>query len=330
MNDKLVDRALAAENREGVIPRYRDLPVAPGAPPGSSWGVFGADDQLGSLNFLTPERRVAASRLVRRGVTFNLDLPLHLPAKPFFGSRRRPIHTIDRWASGHVQDDHLDGFFTQYSSQWDGLRHIRHPEYGFYNFTSPEDAGAPDGRLGMENFSRVGIVGRGVLLDVQRHLASKGEALAPDRLRPISAALLDEIADAQHVPLQPGDIVMLRTGVAAWLLAHQDQLEDEVRAEYACPGLAQGEASLEWLWDHQVAAIVSDNLSVESWPFRREDKVLHYYAIAMLGIVFGELFNLEDIAADCAADGVYECFFVGKPLMLRGGVGSPSNALALK
>jgi kynurenine formamidase len=315
------------------IPAYHQLPVTPDAPPASAWGVFGRGDQLGSLNFLTPERRARAASLVKRGTVFNLDLPLHLSPRPFFGSRRRPRHTIARWAGGNVQDDSLDGFYPQYSSQWDGLRHVRHPQYGFYNWTSDAAAGAldADGRLGIEHFSKCGIVGRGVLLDVERYLAAQGETLAPDVLRPIPPSLLDEVAQAQGVSLQPGDIILLRTGVAAWLKREAEQGElDEVREGYAGPGLDQGEASLAWLWDHQVAAIAADNLAVEAFPFRRDDKVLHSWAIALLGMVFGELFDLDDLAADCAGDGVYQALFVAKPLMLRGGVGSPANALALK
>jgi kynurenine formamidase len=314
------------------VPSYEALPVDPDAPPGSAWGVFGRADQLGSLNFLIPERRAAAARLARRGVVFNLDLPLHLPDRPFFGSRRRPRHTISRWANGNVQDDFLDGFYPQYSSQWDGLRHVRHPQYGFYNWTPDDQANAPDGRLGIEHFANAGIVGRGVLLDVERYLRERGEHLAPDVLRPLPASLLDEVAQAQGVALQPGDIVLLRTGVATWLKAEAARggLSDEQRQDYGGPGLDQGEASLAWLWNHQVAAIAADNLAVEAFPFRREAKVLHSWAIALLGMVFGELFDFDALAADCAADGVYEAFFVAKPLMLQGGVGSPANALAMK
>jgi kynurenine formamidase len=315
-----------------VIPRYADLPISADAPPGSAWGVFGRDDELGTLNFLTPERRVNAARLAVRGAVFNLDLPLHVPARPFFGSRRRPHHVIERWANSSVQDDHLDGFFPQYSSQWDGLRHIRHPEYGFYNWTSHDDAYAVDGRLGIQNVAREGIVGRGVLLDVARYLAHQGTPLAPDERFEITPDLLDDVARAERVALNPGDIVMLRTGMAALLLAEAERGEfsDEPRGEFACPGLAQGEATLAWLWDHQVAACVADNLAVEAWPFNREQKLLHHWGIAMLGLVLGELFDLETLGADCADDGVYECLFVAKPLVLRGGVGSPANALAIK
>lgn len=312
------------------IPTYAQLPALPDAPSGSAWGVFGRDDQLGSLNFLTAERRAAAATLVKRGAYFNLDLPLHLPAQPFFGSRARPRHVVLSGRGG--QDDYLDGFYPQYSSQWDGLRHVRHPSHGFYNWTSDQDAKTEVGRLGMEHLARHGIVGRGVLLDVERHLAGRGDHLEPDRRRGLPATLLDEVAEAQGVELGSGDIVMLRTGVGAWLREEAERIElsETPRPEYAGPGLDQGDASLEWLWNHQVAACVSDNLAVEAFPFGSERKILHQWAIAMLGMIFGELFDLEDLATDCASDRVYECLFVAKPLYLRGGVGSPANALAMK
>jgi kynurenine formamidase len=179
----------------------------------------------------------------------------------------------------------------------------------------------------MHNFAQHGIVGRGVLLDVARHMPS----LRPDQLFAISPGLLDEIAASQGVTVRPGDILMVRTGLAAML--HREAslgLSDETRTGFACPGLDQGEEMLAWVWDHQIAAVCADNLAVEAWPPNREKKVLHAWGIALLGLVLGELFDLEALADDCATDRVYECLFVAKPLMLRGGVGSPANALAIK
>jgi kynurenine formamidase len=167
------------------------------------------------------------------------------------------------------------------------------------------------------------------LLDIERYLKDRGDTLAPDQRRALPPALFDEVAAAQGVALQPGDVVMFRTGVGAWL-RQETTLRDDVRPEYGGPGLDQGEASLAWMWDHQVAALVSDNVAVEAFPFNRDDRVLHAWGIALLGMVFGELFNLEELADDCASDGVYECMFVASPLTLHGGVGSPANALALK
>ncbi len=316
-----------------VLPRYADLPLVADAPSHSAWGVWGRDDQLGALNLLTSERRAAAARLVRNGTTFNLDLPLDVPARPFFANRARPTHRfVGQGTNG--RDDFLDGFALQYSSQWDGLRHVRNPVHGFYNWTADADVDAEEGRLGMEHFARHGIVGRGVLLDVARYLAARGDQLAPDVRRELPAGLLDDVVQAQGVELQTGDILLMRTGVGAMLRSEAEELagrfSDQPRSGYAGPGLEASEAMLAWLWDHHVAVIASDNVAIEAWPPTSRQDYLHTSAIPLLGIVFGELFDLESLAADCARDGVYEVLFVGKPLLLRGGVGSPANALALK
>ena len=90
------------------LPAYRDLPAVPGAPPGSSWGVFGAGDQVGTINLLTPERVLAAARLVRTGRVFSLNLDLEQPDPPLSG-RRALRHTIGRDAVS--TDDVYDDFF---------------------------------------------------------------------------------------------------------------------------------------------------------------------------------------------------------------------------
>src|SRR5579862_2064226 len=312
------------------IPKYSELPVHPEAPPHSAWGVFGRDDQLGTLNFQTPERRLAAARLVRRGLAISLDLPMHLPS-PALIAWREPYRRTQFALEQRGRDDYLDNFYLQCSSQWDGLRHMRNSEHGFYNWTPAEQVDAEVGRLGIENFSRHTITGRGVLLDVARFLLARGEDYRPDRLRELPCSLLDEVAVTQGVELQPGDVVMFRTGLGA-LVYEEERHPEQANRPMETAGLPAEDETLAWLWDHQVSAIVSDNVAVES---RRKEQTpglrrLHNEAIPLLGVVFGELFDLEALADDCAADGVYECLFVSKPLMIRGGVGSPANALAIK
>ncbi|MDE3074204.1 MAG: cyclase family protein [Chloroflexota bacterium] len=313
------------------VPKFAELPVVPDAPPRSAWGVFGRDDQLGTLNFLTPERRRAAAQLVRRGVVFNLDLPLNLPVKPLIEHRTLYKRTQFVLGQNAGRDDYLDGFYLQASSQWDGLRHVRHSEHGFYNWTSDDQVDGGDGPLGMQRYAECSISGRGVLLDVARHLRSRGDDFRPDSLRPIPCELLDQVAEAEQVALSPGDIVAMRTGLAAVLHQEAANPERAVRPMDTA-GLLADDATLAWLWDHQLAAVVSDNVAVEMRPWQRLPGVrrLHDEAIPLLGLFFGELFDLEALAEDCANDGLYEFLFVSKPLMLPGGVGSPANALAMK
>ena len=112
------------------LPSYDELPVAPGAPAGSSWGLWGPSDTFGCLNLLTPERVTAGLACAVRGAVFNLNLEMELPGPPLF-SRSAFEHVVHDFTVGH--DDELSGWNTQSSSQWDGFRHMRHPVYGHYN-----------------------------------------------------------------------------------------------------------------------------------------------------------------------------------------------------
>jgi hypothetical protein len=284
-----------------AIPRFVDLPLAPDAPPHSSWGVFGRDDQRGTLNFLNDKRRLEAARLIRRGRSFNLDLPLGLPYPPMFASRTAHRHTVLHRPGSFGRDDVLDNFHLQGSTQWDALKHISHPTYGFYNWADDASITTNLARLGVQNYAEEGIVGRGVVLDAARYFEGRGAPLQPDAQRGITADELDEVARAQGVEVQPGDIVLLRTGVARLIYAEGEHPETAVRPYPGGPGLAAEDASLAWLWDHQVAAIASDNLTVEEFPMARDS--LHRRGIALLGMVFCELFDFEALADDCAADG---------------------------
>jgi kynurenine formamidase len=98
------------------------------------------------------------------------------------------------------------------------------------------------------------------------------------------------------------------------------------------PGLAHDESVAEWLWDHQISAVACDNPTLEAQPveFSTVNGFLHYQLIALLGMAIGELFQLDLLAADCAADGVYEGMFTSAPLNKVGGSGSTANALAIK
>ncbi|MGH9841474.1 MAG: hypothetical protein ACREEM_22195 [Blastocatellia bacterium] len=77
------------------LPDFAELPVKSEYPPHSAWGLFGDEDQIGTLNLLTPERVAAAARLVRRGEVFALNWELELPHPPLF-KRAALEHTIHR------------------------------------------------------------------------------------------------------------------------------------------------------------------------------------------------------------------------------------------
>ena len=155
---------------ERTLPTHAELPVRADLPPGSSWGVWGDHDVLGTLNLLTPERVLAAARSIRTGRTFGLNLELTLPDPPLF-RRAKFRHEVTNLGMTRmiVHDDLYHDWNTQSSSQWDGFRHVGHIEHGHYG-------GVPDEEHGVHHWAARGIVGRAVLADVDRWRDGPGPA----------------------------------------------------------------------------------------------------------------------------------------------------------
>jgi hypothetical protein len=313
------------------LPSYSELPIKAGAPAGSAWGVFGDDDQVGTVNLMTPAKALEAARLVRTGKSFSLNWELEEPRPAMFG-RGTPRHTI--LGAGYGRDDVLDNFFPQSSSQWDGLTHIRHPDHGWYNGVGPEQVtGLPGTRNGIERWGRRGMVTRGVLLDVARHLQAQGRAVGGTETVRFSVEDLESTRRAHSVELHAGDLLLVRSGWMAWYLgASQPERQAQLGnlAAAGMPGLRAGDEMLAYLWDNHVAAVASDNVTLEAWPMDPAIGSLHRTMLPLLGMPIGEMWYLEALAEDCAADGVYEFLVTSAPLNLLGGVGSPPNAIAVK
>src|SRR5581483_9125979 len=265
---------------EPGLPSYDRLPVIEELGIRHAWGVL--DPNLGTIGLLTAAAVAAGAALVRTGELFNLDLPLDEPDPPLFGRDpyRHEIFATDR---NHV-DDRLDTLFPQGSSQWDGLRHVRAREHGFFGGLH---AGGGDfepgaGPLGIEHWARHGIAGRGVLVDVSRARAAAGRPIDPLASETIGPEDLQAALDAQGIELHPGDIVCIRTG---WLTAYRALDAAGRKAIAARPpvsGLAGSEAMARWLWDAHPAALVLDNPTVEVAPGDRAVGSLHRRLLAGL------------------------------------------------
>ncbi len=321
--------------------------MRPDAPPGSSWGLWGDDDQLGTLNLLTDERTHRAAELIQRGSVFPLNLPMKL--SPGLAWRAAPIHHIlevgpdgPREAGMgptdaidfQYRDDYLDGLWLQGSSQWDGLTHVRHTEFGNYNGVLDSDIHAGEGsRLGVDTWSKRAIVGRGVLLDVKRYLEERGRPYDVTTAHRFTVQDLLETAAAQNVSIETGDILLFHSGYAK----HFADATEEERAQMLAwdtlktPGLENTIEIVEYLWDLHIAAIASDTAGVEAMEIGPDfEFVLHSNLLPLLGMPMGEFWALDDLASDCARDGRYAFFLVSVPLNIRGGVGSPPQAVAIK
>ena len=293
----------------------------------SNWGRWGADDERGTVNFITPDVVRKGAACVRRGTIFSLGLPLGADG-PQLGTQGRtnPIHlmsAIDGRLGANSAARYSDDVIImhlQAATQWDSLAHVWY-DGKLYNDVPSSTVGAQGAARNAIDKLGTGIVSRGVLLDVARQHGV--ERLAPGTV--IAPADLDAAERAQGVRAESGDVVLVRTGHLGVFKAG-----DKTGYMRQTPGL--GVACVEWLHRREVAAVASDTLAVEVIPF--EDPAvplpLHCLCIRDMGLTLGEMFDLDALAEDCARDGVWEFLFSAPPLKVTGGVGSPLNPLAVK
>ena len=315
------------------IPSYDQLPVRAGAPAGAAWGVFGDDDEVGTINLLTPDRVVAATSSIRTGKVFALNLPINIPDPPLF-TRGKHTHTVKIFPGAEfVLDDYLDNFYPQASSQWDALAHVKHPVHGAYNgIPDIEMTGRGGTRLGIDNLARRGIAGRGVLADVARYYDRVGKSINFTKAESIPLDDVKAALEDESVELQAVDILLIRIGWTKFYLSASAQIKEELSKETVVPGIEGSERTARWLWDNHLAAVASDSPALEALPKTagNEMEFLHFHMLAFFGMPIGEMWNLEGLADECAADGDYDFFLTSAPLNIPGGVGSPPNALAIK
>lgn len=296
-----------------------------------NWGRWGKDDEKGTLNFVTPDKIVAAARLVKKGVCFPLAIPFDGdgPQSGQYG-RVNPVHSMSFDGCDTLSLPHGIGFADdnvfmplQCATQWDALSHAfdRGKTYNGHDASVVNSLGAQ--KNGIEKVSG-NFVGRGVLLDVARlkevEALESGYAISTDDLEACIAG------QGKTSRVEPGDFVLVRTG-------QMGQCKRDGWGSYAggdAPGLSFSTA--EWLYSNELAAIATDTWGFEVRPneLASSFQPLHQIVLPNMGLHIGEIFDMEALAEDCAADDVYEFFFVAPPLPITGAVGSPINPYALK
>jgi kynurenine formamidase len=315
----------------------------------SNWGRWGDDDELGTLNHITPAAIARAATLVRKGRVFSLSAPFDAYGpQSADGFRRNPIHLMSVDGGDHEMTERLgdwggpterqisdlwrgpmrfnDDYIMmplQASTQWDALAHVYYEQQLYNGY--PADAVTSFGatRNGIDKVAAAGmVVGRGVLLDVPRHRGvnhlEPGSVIEPDEL--------ESTAASQDVEIGTGDIVIVRTGW--WHLFARSG--DAGGRGTASPGITWRCA--EWLHDREVAAIASDNMALETGVKEFPGVTLPFHMLTLrdMGMMLGEMWSLETLSQDCSDDHVYEFMLVAQPLLITGAVGSPLNPLAIK
>jgi kynurenine formamidase len=299
-----------------------------------NWGKWGPDDEIGTLNYVTPADVVQAAALVHKGKAFALGLDFNQngPQRTGWGGRFNPIHAMlatgtdavaGRQDAGKIRyADDMVSMPLQCGTQWDALGHIFYGEqmWNGYDARLVSSSGAKKNAI---HKTRDRMIGRGVLLDIPRF---HGGDYLEDGYG-IATSELDACARAQGVEVRRGDFVIVRTGQMEQRLAQKDW---GTYAAGDAPGLRF--ETCEWIHRKEIAAICSDTWGCEVRPNESAEafQPWHWIVIPMIGITMGEIFYLKDLAEDCAQDRAYEFFFCGPPLPITGAVGSPINPMAIK
>jgi len=312
----------------------------------SNWGRWGADDELGTLNLIDEAARLRGAAAVENGDAYGLSLPLSAEEGiqvGFVPGRVNPTRTMiainvalspdPEWIAS---SEDVVTLALQCATHWDGLAHVSYgagPDGGrLYNgFSADSVTGAGAGRLGIHLVRS--LVSRGVLLDLPR---TKGlELLDPGY--PITPADLDDACASAGITVEPGDVVLVRTGQPAHLalpgrpgIGGAEPKRDLVAYTWPSPGLTV--ATAEWFHDHDVAAVATDTMVLEVYPCEDPDLYLpvHLLHLVEMGMTQGQNWFLDELAEACAADGRYGFLLDATPLPFTNALGSPVSPVALR
>jgi kynurenine formamidase len=300
----------------------------------SNWGRWGADDELGTVNYITQNVIASALEAPSTGKAFALSIPFDMNGpQPSFERRLNPRHVMLQTGSelrAGVQEHSIDGWgyaddmvcmALQCATHWDGLSHAFY-DYKMYNNRSCELVGVTGATRNSITAVASRIVTRGLLLDVPRALDL--EALPPGH--EITVAEIETTLERERVEPRSGDILLIRTGHMA-AIRKTGSWDGFTYADE--PGI--GLACLPWLHEREVAGLASDTWAFEVLPNSTSIMLpVHAAGIVHMGLLVGEIFALDELAADCASDGIYQFLFCALPLPFTRAVGAPVNPLALK
>ncbi len=285
-------------------------------PPGSTWGDWGDDDELGRINLLTPAKVLEGVREVTEGRSFCLSLPLDYPGGTALNQRRHPpaiaptedmngkpgvfynvrMSEMQDWGDPKYVDVWADDVVTlslQYSTQWDSLAHVGAEfdadgdgveEAVYYNgyragvdLVGPQDDAAQDGGNHRAFARHLGL----------EHMAYQGvqgrgvlvdlHAHIGDDWRGVNLATLQEIMAEDHVVVEPGDMLLLHTGYATRILEWNRKPDPRKLFTTGSYLDARDDALLDWIADSQISALVADNYAVEGLLGKDRDPSRHSF-----------------------------------------------------
>ena len=296
----------------------------------SNWGRWGTEDELGTINLITAAKRKRAAALVQDGVPVSCARPIALnaigadttfqPLRFMVDSGERRDHDAsERVLARRGASEFIGMVFHGYT-----ITHVDTPAHYFwqgkiYNGRSCNLITSREGaQVESVDLLRDGVVSRGVLLDVA---ALKGRGLgAGEGVMPED---LEAAEKAQKVRVEPGDILLIRTGYYARRLKEPlHPLKDGSPAAHV--------ACMPWFRERDIAMLGTDthnDVSPATHPAL--GNVVHIVGLVGMGLWLIDNANLEELAKACSARQRWEFMLTIAPLRLQGVTGSPVNPIAL-
>ena len=293
------------------------------SPPGpekrcpSQWG---AADERGAANLMSPETVLRATRLIKEGKVWELGKVLE-PSIPKFGLRQYSIQTQRTAGPGgrNAQIGNEEVVTTelgQVGTQFDGLAHIGIGD-DLYNCNKNAAVATRNGftKLGIEKVGA--LMTRGVMLDIA---ALRGQDILPANYEVTAADLQAALQQQGLAPINKGDVVLVRTGWGRHYVVNYPTFNS------GQPGIGIGAA--EWLASRNIMLVGSDNWGIEIFPNPDKDLrfPVHQIMLTVHGIYQIENMDLEGLSREK----VYEFAFIVQPLKIKGGTGSTVAPIAIR
>lgn len=300
----------------------------------SNWGRWGPDDRRGTLNLITPEKVASATQLVRDGRSVSCARVIDFGERAsVLESRIPPLHFFS-WTGQRAPDHGGSGAMDWLGIPLHGLyvTHIDAHAHAFWDGHMYN--GQPASAVSTETGARMGsllplesgIVTRGVLLDIPRALGV--EALPPGFA--VGSEELQRAADAEDVMMEPGDLLLVRTGYGKLRSAGRGEMAVDGHGSADLPHLpGLGVAALPWVHASDVAVIGTDTATDARPAPYSFNAPFHVVALCAMGTWIIDNLDLESLAATCQELGRWAFLSVVAPLRLKNATGSPVNPIAI-
>jgi kynurenine formamidase len=311
----------------------------------NNWGKWGTDDQIGTLNYVTPEVIVESAKLVKQGKIIPVSYEARYFGGPVWGNRVG-VERFMNWSGpdvisnpepGLVYTDEVVKVESHGMTHVDPLGHLWWGDKMYNGYPVVDNIKHDQGMLkNNANAYLKHSAMRGVLLDVARY---KGVDYLGDKYK-ITAEELDAVAKAQGVEIRPGDAVLIRTG----FMKHWSDKIRKAGGALRWGATTDGEPGpgcdfIAWAQEKKIGLVGADNIAVEhivpvDEACNAKYKVplipLHVAVLQMLGVPLQEILDLEALSEDSAKDGVYEFFYVWAPLNFWNAAGGLMSPVAIK